>query len=370
MTAFILVCAVMLLAATAVIVLPLLRPVPSTVKGQPALPPSIVPAVAIGLLLAGGGYAMYRHASSFPWQDPRLAEPVPAGHGDMNEQSIAEITRQLEAKVAANPTDVDGLRMLARTYLMTSRPRDAITAYQKAIAVVGDKDPGLNLDLAEAMILAEDPAQQAQAAQLVSTALAADGNNQKALWYSGVLAYKANDLATAKARWTHLIEQNPPPEVRQIVEQQLSALGVNVPAAAAPAAPAEGAGMAAPASDSATAAPQGRQIRISVSIDPSMKDKAKPGTVVFVAAREPGIPGPPLAATRLTTEQLPTTIVLSDADAMIEGRNLSSVGDVEVVARVAFGGSPMAASGDLIGTSLQKKGGPTDLAVTISKVQP
>jgi hypothetical protein len=62
--------------------------------------------------------------------------------------------------------------------------------------------------------------------------------------------------------------------------------------------------------------------------------------------------------------------VLSDANSMIEGRNLSSVNDVEVVARVAFGGTPMTASGDLIGSSVQKKGGSEDLDVVIAKVQP
>ncbi len=362
MTAFILVCAVMLLAAVALFAVPLLRRVPTEAKGEPALAPATVPAVVIGLLVALGGLGLYRHASNFPWQDPRLAEPAPAGHGDMSNESIAQITRQLEAKVAASPTDLDALRMLARTYLMTNRPQDAVATYRKAQAVVGDQDVDLNLDLAEAMIVAEDPTQQAQAAQLVAAALAADGNNQKALWYSGVIAYRAQDEATAKARWTKLIELNPPPEVRQIVEQQLAALGAPVPAAAP--------GEPAAESGSTAATPQGRQIRVSVTLDPALQSKAAPGTVVFVAAREPGIPGPPLAATRLSVEQLPATVLLSDSDAMVEGRNLSSVGDVEVVARVAFNGSPMAASGDLVGTSVQKKGGPADLAVTISKIQP
>ena len=63
-------------------------------------------------------------------------------------------------------------------------------------------------------------------------------------------------------------------------------------------------------------------------------------------------------------------MVLSDANAMIEGRNLSSVDDVEVVARVAFGGTAVTASGDLLGTAVQKKGGPAGPSVVISKVQP
>jgi hypothetical protein len=72
----------------------------------------------------------------------------------------------------------------------------------------------------------------------------------------------------------------------------------------------------------------------------------------------------------MTADQLPTTVVLSDANSMVDGRNLSAVNDVEVVARVAFGGSVMSTSGDLIGTAIQKKGGPEDLSVSISKVQP
>ncbi|HEX7374555.1 MAG TPA: hypothetical protein VF277_06245 [Steroidobacteraceae bacterium] len=368
MTGFIIICAVMLLAAITAVAVPLLKPAPATVKGQSPLPPAVVPAVAIGLLLAIGAAGMYKHASNFPWQDPSLAKSAPAGHGTGGEGSIDEVMSQLQAKLQANPNDAEGWRMLARTYLVTNRPQDALGAYQKALAIVGDKDAGLNLDYAEAMILTEDPALQTKAGEIVGAILAADPNNQKALWYSGVMAYKANDTATAKLRWTKLLAQNPPDEIRQIIEQQLQALG-GAPAATTP----EPAGAAQPAAatgDEASPAASGRTIRIAVSLDPSLKDKAKPGTTVFVAAREPGIPGPPLAATRLTVDELPTTVVLSDAGAMIAGRNLSSVSDVEVVARVAFNGAPMAASGDLIGTVIQKKGGPEDVSVSISKVQP
>jgi cytochrome c-type biogenesis protein CcmH len=62
--------------------------------------------------------------------------------------------------------------------------------------------------------------------------------------------------------------------------------------------------------------------------------------------------------------------VLSDANSMVEGRDLSSVDDVEVVARVAFGGTAMTAPGDLVGTVKSAKGGPTDLAVVINTVAP
>jgi len=89
-----------------------------------------------------------------------------------------------------------------------------------------------------------------------------------------------------------------------------------------------------------------------------------------VSARQPGIPGPPIAAVRITSDELPTTVVLSDANTMIEGRDLSSVDDVQVVARVAFGGSAVAASGDLVGESTHKKGAAPDVGLVINKVSP
>jgi cytochrome c-type biogenesis protein CcmH len=188
------------------------------------------------------------------------------------------------------------------------------------------------------------------------------------------MAIRADDKETAKARWTRLLEQNPPEEIRKIVSQQLTELGVEVPTMAASAAPpAMDGGMSGgmtPAAEAEGPPPAGRTLRIAISVDPKVADKMKPGVTLFVSARQPGIPGPPLAAVRLTSDQLPTTVVLSDANSMMEGRNLSSVDDVEVVARVAFGGTAVTASGDLVGKAQQKKGGAEDVAIVIDQVAP
>jgi cytochrome c-type biogenesis protein CcmH len=131
-------------------------------------------------------------------------------------------------------------------------------------------------------------------------------------------------------------------------------------------------GAAAPAvAPSGTAdAAKGRTIRVAVSVDPTLAGKVTPGTTVFVSAREAGIPGPPIAAVRISAEQLPTTVVLSDANTMIEGRDLSSVDEVQLVARVAFGGTAVTASGDLLGEARHRKGAPEDVSVVINRVSP
>jgi cytochrome c-type biogenesis protein CcmH len=224
-------------------------------------------------------------------------------------------------------------------------------------------------------VLMDDPTVQPRARNIIDEALAADANNQKALWYQGVMAMRSGDSETAKRNFTRLLDSNPPPEIRDVIVSQLQELGVTVPGAAAPSAPmaaagdmSAGAGMGVGMSGEGT--PRGRTVRIDLTVDPALAAKLTPGTVVFVSAREPGIPGPPIAATRISTDQLPASVVLSDANAMIEGRDLSSVADLEIVARVAFGGTAVSQSGDLTGSAIQKKGAGEAVSVVIDKVQP
>lgn len=370
---FLIVCVAMIVAALALLLVPLLRDVPPEGKGQPALPRAVPLAVVLMVGLPLAATAFYGSTSNFPWDDQALLGETGA-HGQ-DGGSMEEVTTQLVARLKANPGDLEGWRMLGRTYLVSNRFEEAVSAYEKASALSGGKNVDVELDLAEALVLTETPANQARAQGMIDAALAADAGNQKALWYSGIMAARSGDTETAKVRFNKLLESNPPPQIREILAAQLQQLGVAVPAAeGAPAAAGMGpmgGGMGggasgAPAAGEAT----GRTLRVAVSVDPALAAKLKPGTTVFVSAREAGIPGPPIAAVRISSEELPTTVVLSDANAMIEGRDLSSAGELQVVARVAFGGTAVPASGDFSGEARHQKGAPADLKVVIDKVAP
>jgi cytochrome c-type biogenesis protein CcmH len=376
-SAFLVIAALMVIVAIALVMYPLLRPQPTAIKGEPAAPKAAPLAFALAVAVSLGAIGLYVNLNNFPWDNPMSAAAVPAGHGEMGAAgAMNEVTASLEARLAKDPNDREGWRMLGRTYLVGGNAAKAAEAYEKANALAPQKDIELQLDLAEALVLTDDPAVQPRAKAIIDDALAADAGNQKALWYQGVIAVRAGDIETAKKNWTKLLEGNPPPEIRDVITAQLKELGVDVPAgagAAGPAMAAAGGGMGAgPMSGGmgGDAAPTGRTIRISVKVDPSLADKVKPGATLFVAAREPGIPGPPIAATRITTDDLPAVVVLSDANTMIAGRDLSSVNDVEIVARVAYGGTAVTVSGDLIGRAVQKKGGAENLDVVINQVQP
>ena len=372
MTPFIVICAVMLVAAIALVVVPLVRKVTPAPKGETVAPKATVSTAALVIALPLVATGLYGGVSNFPWDNPQAVAAQPPAHGEgaaPMEQAIA----QLEARLAANPEDLEGWRMLGRSYLVSGSPRKAADAYRKADAATGGQDPGLRLDLAEALVLTDDPAMQGEAKDIIDAALAADATNQKALWYSGLMAARRGDTATAERNWSTLLETNPPDEIRQIIASQLEAIGAQVPAGSVAQAspPATGAGMGgamAGSPSAGTVEPAGRTIRVALSVDPALAASLKPGTPLFVSAREPGIPGPPIAAVRLTSDELPTTVVLSDANSMIEGRNLSSVDEVQVVARVAFGGTATTASGDLIGEASHRKGAASEVNVVINRV--
>ena len=368
MTTFLIVCAVMIVAALALVLVPLLRNEPPVAKGEKPAPRSVPLAVVLMLLIPLGATVFYGATSNFPWDNAAAA--AGGGHAQTG-GSVDQMLAQLQERLAKNPADVEGWRMLGRTYLVAGQFDQAVDAYEKASSITGGKDAALQLDLAEALVLTERPDQQERAKQIIDAALAANPGNQKALWYQGVMAVRSGDKQTAITNFSKLLDQNPPDEIRQILVAQLSELGALPPGAGQPPAGMGGmGGMGGGMGAAADVEPTGRTIRIAVSVDPSLAGKLKPGTPVFVSAREPGIPGPPIAAVRLNSDDLPTTVVLSDANSMIEGRTLSSVDQVQIVARVAFGGTAVPASGDLVGEATQGKGASPDVNLVISRAMP
>jgi cytochrome c-type biogenesis protein CcmH len=359
-TAFFLVAAAMLVVALVLILVPLLRRRSRTTDADTTLAPATISSVVAAIAMPIAAAGLYLGITTYPW---RAAPPQGVSVPATEQESIKDAIAKIEARLASQPDDATGWRMLGRSLVVTGEFARAVTAYERAIALTGGLDPGLRLDLAEALVLANDPAAQTRARQIADEVLVNDPANQKALWYGGVIALRANDPATARQRFTALLAQEPPGEIRGILEAQLAALGPAEPGATT------GAAETRPAAG-ATAGPRGRTIRVRVTVARDLAARVKPGVPVFVSARQPGIPGPPLAALRLTSEALPATLELSDANAMIEGRNLSSVDDVEVTARIAFGGTAVTTPGDLFGSRLSRRGDAGQLEIVIEKQAP
>lgn len=358
MTAFFLAAAAMVVAALALILVPLLRRLPrgAAEEGEHATPATIT-GVTTAVALPIAAVALYLAITTYPWRGAPPEIATTASPPTSIEDAIARV----EARLATHPDDAAGWRMLGRSRVVIGQYAQAVPAYEKSIALTGGLDPGLRLDLAEALVLTNDPATQGRASEIVDGVLKTDPGNQKALWYAGVIALRKDDTATAGARFRALLAQEPPGEIRGILENQLAALEGEAPATP---------GASQPAPQPTTTTARGRTIRVAVSIDPTVASRIQSPVPIFVSARQPGIPGPPLAALRLTSAALPATVELSDANAMIEGRNLSSVDEVEVTARVAFGGTAITAPGDLVGSARSRRSSQERIAISIDREVP
>ena len=278
MTAFVLLCAVMVAAALACVAVPLLRrradaAIPGIEDGARSLPTALVWFLTLPL----AAVACYLVVSNYPWRDPTALVPPSAAPPPALDPAVEEMIAKLEKRLQDAPGEVDGWKLLGRSYLMTNRPERAVTAYQRAYDLSGGRDVEINLDLAEAMVLADDPALGDAAKRLLDGALSDRPTNAKALWYSGVVALRANDTAVAIQRWSKLLEQNPPPEIRDILSRQLADLGASAPTSAG------STSSAAPSSAAATE-PAGRAIEISLDLDPKLRERAPQGNVLFVSA--------------------------------------------------------------------------------------
>ena len=91
------------------------------------------------------------------------------------------------------------------------------------------------------------------------------------------------------------------------------------------------------------------EVRVMVTISDALKSQLKEGDAVFVLAKATSGPVMPLAALKILAKDLPLEVSLDDSLGMVPGLALSKFEEVQVIARVAKGGQPMANAGDFQG---------------------
>jgi hypothetical protein len=118
-----------------------------------------------------------------------------------------------------------------------------------------------------------------------------------------------------------------------------------------------------------TAAASGASVSGEVALAPTLKAQATAGATLFIVAKSVDSPGPPVAVLRTTVGSWPLKFELDDSESMLPGRNLSSAHRVTVEARISRSGQPLAATGDLQGTSgVINTADHKPLAIVIDKV--
>ena len=355
MSAFLLVAGLLTLGAAALVAWPL-------IARRDAVPARWWLAGASVAVVAGAAAVLYPTWSQWNWTTPAAAGDSPAA-------MVGRLARRLEQQ----PEDLEGWLMLGRSYAVIEQYPLSARAYARADRLADGRNVEALTGLAEALVLSDQSGLDGRAGRLFEQALEVDPASTKALFYSAIAALERGELSLARTRFERLLEGNPPPEVRRLIEDQVRALAAaaDAPAPAASAGAGAVAGATTPTGSAqpAAAAAAAATVPLRITLSASVAGKASPGAPLFVLARVPGQRGPPLAARRLDAK-FPQDVDLLSTDAMIAGSGFAAGQELEIEARIANGGSAISRSGDPFGTVRVKAGAGQRVAVEINQVKP
>jgi len=332
MTLFFIIAGAMVLALAALIANPLMSR-----RGEGA-PATVMLFVVVGVLLLGGA-GLYDRFSNWNWQAASQAQ-------DGSPQSMVST---LARRLARDPDDLNGWLLLGHSYSVLGETPLSIRAYERANALAKGASVDALMGLAEELVTQDQSQLNGRAAGLIEQALKVSPADPKALFYGAAVAIGRREFKLARDRFAALLQQNPPANVRAIIEQQITALDQQLAGPAGQGAQPQAAdGVARPATDAAAPAAAAARLRITLTLSPKLKVDTAADVPLYVFVRDPRRAGPPLAVKRLESK-FPQTVELSSADAMIPGHGMTVGEDVEVVARISRGGGPTAQSGDPFG---------------------
>jgi len=263
--------------------------------------------------------------------------------------SMAQLTKQLEARIEQNGGTVQDWTMLARAHKYLGQYGLAEKSF--AVALQQDENNAqLMLELAEMMALNNGRQFTAPSRELVSKAYALEPDNANVLWFSGVAEYQFGNYRQAIERLTALLpiaggEEDVVKSATAMISksrEQLIAAGEEMPElevllgvtstteadmnkTAAVVRPETARTVTvAPAASSITTSGSTTSLSVAVDVSDEVRKKFNANDVIFVYAKAKQGPRMPLAAQRMTLAELPVTVLLDDSMAMVAGMNLSA----------------------------------------------
>jgi len=241
------------------------------------------------------------------------------------QKDFGSLLRKLEETVKANPDDVQGHSLLARVYLDLGELEKGAKAIGEIIRIEG-ASAMLLAQQAQALYFADGGRLSERVQSLIDQALEIDSKDPATLSLLGMAAYQQQDWEGARVYWEAALPRASGIEADESLREGIADVRERL-------------GM-----EPLTAS--GPQFAVTISLSNAASLLADPRATVFVFAQPVGGAGAPLAASRIKVSDLPTTIMLSDQQAMMPQNNLSSVKQVVIQARIAMGGTPQAQEGD------------------------
>ena len=320
--------------------------------------------VSIAILLPLGVFGLYRAVgtpdalSQSGSAAATASMPAATAGGPKTSMDMDAAIGSLRAKLEKNPGDADGWLLLGRAYQSVGRNDEGGKAFQKAYELAPDR-PAIEIAYAESLALTSTTRRiDGKPLQMIHHAMKSDPENQDGLWLIGMSDYQNGRYAEAIVSWEKIRKQlGPDSDVLESVNNMIGDAQAHLrgePVADA----ATGAAVAATAG--------GPRMQVRVALAKKREGQASPGDTVFVFAKAAGGPPTPLAIRRLQASDLPATIELTDADAMVPEMRLSKFKRITVTARISKSGDASPKPGDLQSAAIDAdtgQSGPIDISI-------
>jgi len=278
-----------------------------------------------------------------------------ASDGGHSANDMEAVVSRLRERLKDQPDNDEGWYMLARTLVNMGEYEEAVGAFSR-LADRYPQDASLLSYQAESMYLADARQLTPRVRKVIDATLALQPDSVNVLEMLGMDAYVNGRYAEAIGYFERILVQDISAERADMLKQGIAEARNNLgETAATTSSPAEvepvkvsATAKMATSSGTEKAGKTSKQattvIRVLVEVEEGLN--VAPGDTVFVFARAVQGPPMPLAAQKLTVADLPTLISLDDTMSMVEGLNISTVSQVQVVARVSKSGKPTASAGD------------------------
>jgi cytochrome c-type biogenesis protein CcmH len=305
--------------------------------------PRVAWAIAVGMAMPVAAVAVYLVIGNPAGLNP--ANTIAQHEQSITPDQIDAMVTKLAERLKTNPDDIKGLEMLGRSYMVLSRFKEAAGVFEQ-LAKKQPEDAQVFADWADAVAGTQDRQLEGAPEKLIARALELDPHNVKALALAGTLAFDRKNYKQAVAQWEQIAALVPAEDefgqsVRSMINEARHLAGL--PAQQIQVAQAQPQALA-----TETPAAAALQIKGRVTISAALKSQIGANDTLFIFART-GSGGPPVAGMRFKASDLPLDFDMSKAQMM-----MGTVGPQDKIivgARVSKSGTPAAQSGDLQGFS-------------------
>ena len=254
---------------------------------------------------------------------------------DEEQQTLKESLRKASIN---KPENGEWIYLYARMLFSDGQYVEGVATFEKILSTLppeamADRAATL-VQIAQGKFYISEQAASTEIYDIIEQALAIEPGNSQALGLAGIVAFELERYEEAFAHWKALwFNMSSSPEAGAL-EQGIQRIVARL----------EEQGKTVDLSWMKRA-----EVKVLVTITDELKAQLKDGDAIFVMAKATSGPVMPLAALKIMAKDLPQEVILDDSLGMVPGLALSKFEEVQIIARVAKGGQPMANPGDFQG---------------------